>query len=102
MNTYEQVLQLRDGKTKPHLSQYAPVWLINEKFIPEDESVQFEAVFQHNIYGWVKRRYRYDSFNDVLYHKGQTLLNEDEALEIQLQAPYLTETVSDTPNAYGG
>ncbi len=102
MHTYEEVVKMRDAKAKSHLEQYAPVWLINEIFIERDTSIQFEAVFVHNRYGWVKRRYRYDGFNDVLYHKGQTLLNEDEALEIQLQAPYLTVTVTDIPNAYGG
>lgn len=102
MHTYEQLRQIRDTKVKSHLEQYAPLWIINEIHIQQDESIQFEAVFQHNLYGWVKRRYRYDGFNDVLYHKGQTLLNEDEALDIQLQAPYLTVTVNDIPNAYGG
>jgi hypothetical protein len=102
MQTREQIAKLRDAKVKPHLNQYAPVWIKDEILIQEDDSLQFQAIFQHNLYGWVNRRYRYDGFNDVLYHKGQTLLTEDEALDIQEQDPYITAAVADIPNAYGG
>lgn len=102
MQTREQVAKQRDAKVKPHLTQYAPVWIKDEVFIPEDDALQFQAIFQHNLYGWVNRRYRYDGFNDVLYHKGQTLLTEEEAIEIQELEPYITAAVPDIPNAYGG
>ncbi len=92
----------RDRKTIPHLEQYAPVWIVDEKIIEEDDSIQFNVVFFHHRYGWVNRRYRYDGFNDVLYHKGQHTIPEDDAVEIQEQAPYIQVTVADTPNAYGG
>jgi hypothetical protein len=100
--TPEVVYQRRDAKARPHLEQYAPVWIIDQKYIPDDMSVQFNAVFQHPLYGWVNRRYLYDGFNDVLYHKGQTLIDEARALEIEESEPYLTATISDVPNAYGG
>ena len=64
------LLQRRDAKLKPHIGQYAPVWIIDEVIISEDEAVQFNVVFQHHLYGWVSRRYRYDGFNNVLYHNG--------------------------------
>lgn len=93
----------RDVKITPHLQQYAPVWIIDEQFIEEDDAVQFSAIFHHHSYGWVNRRYRYDAFNDVLYHKGQILIDdEDQLAEIQEQEPDITTTVADTPNAYGG
>lgn len=99
----EKVHQLRDVKAKPHLEQYAPVWITEEILVPEDSAVIFHVLFQHSEYGWVNRRYKYDSFNDVLYHKGQTLVDEDEALEhIEDSDPYIEGTVSDTRNAYGG
>lgn len=98
----KEILNQRDLKTKPHLEQYAPVWIIDEKLIPQDQAVQFNVAFYHNLYGWVNRRYRYDGFNDVLYHKGQTLLTEEQALEIQEKEPYISVTVADLPNAYGG
>jgi hypothetical protein len=82
--------------------QYAPVWITDEKFIEEDDSLQFNVVFQHSLYGWVNRRYRYDGFNNVLYHKGQTLLTEDAALDLTQSEPYIAAQVSDIPNAYGG
>jgi hypothetical protein len=102
MASLEQVRQRRDEKTLPHLMQYAPVWITDEKFIEEDDSLQFNVVFQHSLYGWVNRRYRYDGFNNVLYHKGQTLLTEDAALDLTQSEPYIAAQVSDIPNAYGG
>src|SRR5690349_17986074 len=96
------LLQKRDVKVIPHIEQYAPVWIIDQRIITDDEAVQFNVVFQHPLYGWVNRHYRYDGFNNVLYHKGQTLISEDEALEIQQGTPYVTAEVTDIPNSYGG
>ena len=102
MTNEQALLQKRDAKAKPHLEQYAPVWLVEQKIIADDEAVQFNVVFEHNRYGWVSRRYRYDGFNNVLYYKGQVILSEDEALDIQQKDPYISVTVADIPNAYGG
>ncbi len=96
------LLNKRDAKTKPHLEQFAPVWLVEQKIILEDEAVQFNVVFQHNEYGWVNRRYRFDGFNQVLYHKGQSILSEDEVLKVQEAEPYISTVSTDIPNAYGG
>ncbi len=96
------ILEKRDARVMPHLEQYAPVWLVAQRLIPEDDAVQFNVVFQHHLHGWVNRRYKYDSFNDVLYHKGQNSVTEDEALEIQEDGPWVTATVADVPNSYGG
>ncbi len=98
----QEILKKRDERVKPHLQQYAPVWLVDEKIIPEDEAVQFNVVFQHSRYGWVNRRYRFDAFNGVLYHKGQHTISEDEALAVQEKEPYVSAVVTDIPNAYGG
>lgn len=92
----------RDEKAKPHLAQYAPVWIVDEKPIPDEESLQFNVVFQHSRYGWVNRRYKFDGFNKVLYFKGQRSITEDEALNVQEQEPYIAPVVADIPNAYGG
>ncbi|MDZ4670636.1 MAG: hypothetical protein SH821_07180 [Phototrophicales bacterium] len=102
MDFKTELLNKRDAKTIPHLSQYAPVWVIDEKIIAEDEAVQFNVVFFHNLYGWVNRRYRYDGFNDVLYHKGQTIMDETIAIELTENDPYINATVADTQNSYGG
>ncbi len=96
------ILERRDAKAMPHLEQYAPVWLVDQRMIPEDDAVQFNVVFQHHLYGWVNRRYKYDAFNDVLYHKGQTSLSEESALDHQERDPWVTATVADVPNSYGG
>lgn len=102
MDTKAHILQRRDAKAKPHLEQYAPVWLISEKLIPEDEAVQFTVAFQHHLYGWVSRRYHYDAFNNVLYHKGQNQLPAEKVLELQEHEPWIMTPVTDIANAYGG
>lgn len=103
MKTNEQMMiEKRDAKAKPHLEQYAPVWLVDERIIPGDDAVLFDVVFQHNLYGWVRRRYRFDAFNNVLYYRGQTVIPEAEALTYQEKAPYISVEVTDLPNAYGG
>lgn len=102
MDTQQTLAGKRDAKAIPHLEQYAPIWIAEEKYIAEDEAIQFNVVFQHPLYSWVNRRYRYDGFNDVLYHKGQTTVTESEALSIQLRDPYIAASVPDIPNSYGG
>jgi hypothetical protein len=102
MSPEKEILQKRDQKAIAHLEQYAPVWLIEQKVIPEEDAVQFNVVFQHHLYGWVNRRYRYDAFNDVLYHKGQTLVDEERLLEIQESTPWIQAIAANIPNAYGG
>jgi hypothetical protein len=107
-NTTSELLAKRDQKTIPHLEQYAPVWIVDQKVLLEEEAVQFNVVFLHphadpqGKASWVNRRYRYDGFNDTLYHKGQRLLDEDDAVDIMEDDPYVDATVSDTPNSYGG
>lgn len=102
MTTVEDLKQKRDQKALPHLEQYAPVWIISEQVYEEEESIQFHVLFQHNLHGWVNRRYRYDGFNNTLYHKGQTQLSEDDALDQTLVNPYIEASVNDIPNSYGG
>lgn len=92
----------RDSKVRDHLKQYAPVWKIKEKIVPSDESVQFEVLFQHNLYGWVNRRYVYDGFNNVLYFKGQVPAPLEVIDELTSEEPWINAVVADIPNAYGG
>jgi hypothetical protein len=102
VSSVEQLKKMRDEKVRAHLEQFAPVWLVDEKIIQQDEAIQFNVVFQHPQYGWVNRRYRFDGFNQVLYFKGQHSITEQEALKVQETEPYLSTLVSDIPNAYGG
>ncbi len=102
MTTVEQLTAKRDAKARPHLQQYAPVWLLDETLFADEESIQFHVLFQHNLHGWVNRRYRYDGFNDTLYHKGQTQVAEDAALAYMQDPPFIAAQVADIPNAYGG
>ncbi len=100
--TPETIRRKRDAKTMPHLQQYAPVWLESEQVAANKEEVLFNVVFLHPSYGWVSRRYRYDAFNDVLYHKGQRALNEAEILDLLEKEPYIDTMQSNIPNSYGG
>lgn len=102
VSSVDQLKKMRDEKVRSHLEQYAPVWLVDEKVIPQDEAILFNVVFQHPLYGWVNRRYRFDGFNRVLYHKGQRIITEQQALKVQEAEPYLNVIVADIPNAYGG
>nr|PZN58564.1 MAG: hypothetical protein DIU68_01800 [Chloroflexota bacterium] len=78
------------------------MWIVDEKVLVEEQAIQFNVVFQHNRYGWVNRRYRFDGFNNVLYHKGQRIITEEEALQVQEKDPYIPALIADIPNAYGG
>jgi len=108
-NTPEGLRAKRDKRVLPHLEQYTPVWLVDEKIMLEDEAVQFNVLFLHPTAAdnggaaWVNRRYRYDAFNNTLYHKGQTRVSEEEAIERTLnKEPYSAAMVTDIPNSYGG
>lgn len=92
----------RDRKVYDHLLQYAPVWLRNEEFIYDEDAIQFQALFYHPRYGWTSRRYFFDSFNNVLYYKGQLPIEEDEALALQETDPYISAPVINTVDSYGG
>lgn len=95
--------ELRDAKAIPHLQQYAPVWLVSETPLLKDDVLQFNVVFYHPYYGWVSRRYRFDAFNNVLYHQGQTALSEDEALlNLAEKTPLISAETINTVDSYGG
>lgn len=94
--------QLRDVKVREHLEQYAPVWMVDDVPLVEDETLRFNVVFMHPRYGWVNRRYRYDAFSDVLYYHGQRRLHEEDALDLLDQDPYIPAETINTLEAYGG
>ena len=93
--------QLRDTKARPYLQQYAPVWMVDDIAVPQDEIVRFNVVFYHPRYGWVNRRYRYDAFDDVLYHQGETRVSEEDALALEDQPPYIAAEMINTVNSSG-
>lgn len=93
---------LRDAKARPHLSQYAPVWMVAEEIIPDEDSILFSVVFLHPSYGWTNRRYRFDAFNDVLYHMGQHCISENEAYNLEQTNAYIEASAGSPVDAYGG
>jgi hypothetical protein len=72
---------------QPVLARVAPVWLVSEHVLESEDAVLFNLVFRDKTYGWVNRRYRYDGFNDVLYHMGERRVSEVEVLKIQQNTP---------------
>ena len=93
----------RDEKIFSTLTDMAPVWLLNEEYRPHEDSLLFSLVYDSPAYGWVSHRYKYDAFNDVLYHHmGERRLGDDEVLRVQEQEPYLSgEVATAVPNRPG-
>lgn len=105
LSNEERILEIkarRDKKAHDHFMQYTPVWLVDEEVLNEQDAVVFNVVFLHPRYGWANRRYYYDAFTDVLYQKGQRLLDEAEALDIQSSDPYIEAPGLNTVLSYGG
>ena len=99
MYSREEAETRRNQKVHGTMRHLAPLWLLNDEYRPIEESYLFDLVYPHSIYGWVQCRYKYDAFNDVLYHMGERRLDEEEALIIQEQAPYLEgEVATAVPN----
>lgn len=92
----------RDAKVEQHLSQYAPIWLVLDNPIIEKDALIFEVVFYHPAYQWVKRRYMYDAFTDVLYQRGQVEVDEAIMIDLQSKAPYLESAANNSMLSYGG
>jgi hypothetical protein len=92
--THEQMRIRRERKVRDAMGQWAPIWLVHEEFRPREDSLVFNLVYQHPIYGWVNHRFKHDAFNDVLYHMGQKQIKEEETLQLQEQDPYIFGEVS--------
>jgi hypothetical protein len=98
----EAMRHARDEKVRNHLNQYAPIWLAHEEVDVDKDSLIFEVVFEHPRYRWVKRRYWFDYFTDVLHHRGQLMLAEDDVLDIIADEPFIESASSNSVLAYGG
>ncbi len=95
----EEARRRRDKKVYAVMHTIAPLWLRNDEYRADEESCLFDLVYPHSVYGWVEHRYKYDAFNDVLYHMGERNLTETEALTAQETEPYLNGEVATTvPN----
>jgi hypothetical protein len=96
---YDVMRVKRDIKVQAVLGGMAPLWLANDEYRPREDSLLFNLVYDNPVYGWINQRYKYDAFNDVLYHMGEKRLGEEDTLEFQLQDPYISGEVATTvPN----
>lgn len=90
----KQATERRDEKIRLAMNGIVPLWLVYDEFRPSEESFFFDLVYLHSIYGWTQQRFRYDAFNDVLYHFGQKQISEAESLQIQDTTPYIDGEMS--------
>ena len=96
----ERMSEKRDKKIHMTMRELAPIWLSTEEYRPREDSLLFNLVFENPVYGWVSERFKYDAFNDVLYHMGVRRIAEEEALAIQDKEPYLSaEVATRVPNS---
>lgn len=88
MYHHDQALKRRNEKVRRAIN-VTPIWMVFDEFRAAEESFYFDLVYQHSMYGWIQQRFKYDAFNDVLYHFGQKQISEQHALEIQDTTPYI-------------
>ncbi|MBX3064812.1 MAG: hypothetical protein U0528_12445 [Anaerolineae bacterium] len=87
--TLEQAQLRRQIKIQDSMAEFAPIWLTNDTYNEGEQALVFELIYAHPHDGMIRERFRYDAFNDVLYHKGAQKVTEEEVLAIEDQAPYV-------------
>ena|SRR5215475_10423902 len=101
--THERMREKRDHKVSLAMRDLAPIWLVNEEYRPREDSLVFNLVYLSPVDGWVSERFKYDAFNDVLYHMGVRKLSEEETLGLQEHDPFITaEVATRVPNSPAG
>src|SRR5258708_22879195 len=99
----QQIAAKRDIKVRAAMSQLAPIWLVTDDYRPNEDALLFNLVYDNPVYGWVNERYKYDSYNDVLYHMGERRLKEEEVLPLEDKDPYIPgEVATRVPNSPAG
>ena len=98
--TREQMAAKRDKKVRAAMSQLAPIWMENEEYRPNEDGLLFNLIYDNPVYGWVNERFKYDAYNDVLYHMGEARLKEEAVLPLEDKEPYLPgEVATSVPNS---
>lgn len=85
-----EIARRRDEALQRALIDYRPVWLVFNEMEPESKKNVFNVVFRHPRRGWVNRRYLFDAFDEVLYERGEYVISEEKAIDIQATTPHLT------------
>jgi hypothetical protein len=101
--THERMREKRDNKVNLAMRDLAPIWLVNEEYRPREDSLVFNLVYLSPVDGWVSERFKYDAFNDVLYHMGTRRLSEEETMGLQEHDPFISaEVATHVPNSPAG
>jgi len=85
--------KMREGcneKIRSAFSGLAPVWLLDEEYQPQEDSLAFHLIYFHPVHGWIIERCKYDGVADVLYPLGETRLSEEQVLEMHEKEPFIT------------
>ncbi len=85
----EQMIAKRDKKVRATFLDLAPVWLVNDEYRSRQDGFFFNVVYHNPVHSWISQRFKYDLFNNVLYHLGEKRVSEEALLQIQERAPYL-------------
>jgi hypothetical protein len=88
------VRERRDNKVRLMMADRAPIWLEKDEFRPHEEGLVFNLIYANTVDGWVSERYKYDGYNDVLYHMGTRILSEEETLSYEQTPPYIDGAVA--------
>jgi hypothetical protein len=95
----EQMGLNRDKKIRDIFSGFAPLWLIDDKFYPQQDSFRFNIVYSHPVHGWIKQHFKYDVISDVLYNMGEVRISEETLSRIQDRYIFtLDNSASSIPN----
>src|SRR5579859_7118592 len=88
--TRESLMAKRYQKVQATFADLAPLWMINDEYHPSVDSFFFNVVYCHPVHGWINQHVRYDIFNDVLYHYGDSRVDEAAVLCLQENDPFVS------------
>lgn len=98
----ERMREGRGEKIRSAFSDSAPVWLLDEEYQAQEDSLVFNLIYFHPVHGWINAHCKYDGVTDVLYPLGEARLSEEQVLEIQDTEPFIVglgeATVPDNPS----
>jgi len=88
--TRENLMAKRYQKIQAAFTDFAPLWLINDEYHPKVDSFFFNVVYCHPVHGWINQHVRYDTFNDVLYHIGESSVSQEALLLLEENDPFVS------------
>jgi len=88
--TRESLMAKRYQKVQATFADLAPLWVLNDTYRPKVDSFFFNVVYCHPVHGWINQRVRYDTFNDALYHIGESTVSQEALLLLEENDPFVS------------